>query len=104
MISTPITLLEKRANSWAKAFGAVAKVIDGFSTVGAGSIPGSTLPTKLVAIKPASKQNLLEIVRILRSQRPYVIGRIEKNTLLLDPRTTLPSQDAYLIKAIQSVL
>jgi len=104
MISTPITQIEKRSNIWTKAFGASVTIIDGVSTVGAGSIPGSTLPTKLVAIRPTSKQKLQDIVYRLRSQKPYVVGRIEKDTLLLDLRTTLPSEDADLIKAIQSVL
>ncbi|MFC1998462.1 L-seryl-tRNA(Sec) selenium transferase [Chloroflexota bacterium] len=104
MISTALAEIEKRASNWAKAFEGAAKVVQGVSTVGAGSIPGSTLETKLVAIKPGSKQKLQDMVRKLRTQKPYVVGRIEKDTLLLDPRTVLPDEDADLIKAIRTVI
>jgi len=104
MISASLSQIEERALQWAKAFGDYAKVVQGVSTVGAGSIPGSTLPTKLVAIKPETKQKLTAIVRKLRSNVPHVVGRIEKDTLLLDPRTVAPNEDSALIVAIRNVL
>ena len=104
MISAHLSQIGKRANQWVDTIGVCAKVVEGVSTVGAGSIPGSTLPTKLVAIKPESKQKLQKIVNKLRSNVPHVVGRIEKDTLLLDPRTVAPNEDSALIVAIQNVL
>jgi L-seryl-tRNA(Ser) seleniumtransferase len=104
MISSPLNQIEKRAKNWADIFGSGSEVVQGVSTVGAGSIPGSTLPTKLVAIKPKSKQNLQQIVNRLRSNIPHVVGRIEKDTLLLDPRTVAPNEDSALTEAMQNVL
>jgi L-seryl-tRNA(Ser) seleniumtransferase len=50
MISMPLVEIEERAKVWAKALGDIAKIVDGESMVGGGSLPGSTLPTRLVAI------------------------------------------------------
>jgi L-seryl-tRNA(Ser) seleniumtransferase len=97
MIAAPLKEIEKRAKAWAKAYGD-AKVIDGETMVGGGSLPGGSLPTKLVALKGggalAKKFRLLSVP---------VIGRVEKDQLLLDPRTVLPEEDEIVIKALSSV-
>lgn len=103
MISTPLSDLETRATKWANVLGENTTIIDGVSTIGAGSIPGSTLPTKLLAVKPDSKQRLTTMVHLLRTRAPHIIGRIEKDTLLLDPRTVLPGEDDLIVSALQSV-
>lgn len=103
MISTPLTEIDRRARNWAQSLSGLASVIDGESMVGGGSLPGSTLPTKLVAITAKSKSGLQELTRRLRSQEPPVVGRIEKNALLLDPRTVLPDEDEALLRAIKSI-
>jgi L-seryl-tRNA(Ser) seleniumtransferase len=99
MIVSPLKDIEKRAALWAKACG--AKVIDGETMVGGGSLPGGSLPTKLVAI---SSKKASEIARELRLQTIPVIGRIEKDRLLLDPRTVLPEEDEIVTKALASLL
>ncbi len=71
------------------AAGANASVIAGHSTVGGGSLPGQALPTMLVAIE-AEKPDLL--AERLRFATVGIIGRIQQNNLLLDPRTVLPHQ------------
>jgi L-seryl-tRNA(Ser) seleniumtransferase len=53
MIARPLADLAKQAEAWAahlRANGIAAAVVDGRSTVGGGSLPGTSLPTKLVAI------------------------------------------------------
>ncbi len=53
MIATPLAELDARAERVARQladWGFAASVIDGESTVGGGSLPGETLPTRLVAI------------------------------------------------------
>jgi L-seryl-tRNA(Ser) seleniumtransferase len=73
-------------------------VIDGRSVVGGGSLPGETLPTKLLALKVPHPDHL---ARLLRTGDPPVVGRIEEDRLVLDPRTVLPEEDEALIEAIQ---
>ncbi|MEW6142428.1 MAG: L-seryl-tRNA(Sec) selenium transferase [Chloroflexota bacterium] len=96
MISMPLSDIEKRAKVWAKAAG--AEVIDGRTMVGGGSIPGGSLPTKLVAL-PGGKK----LSESLRSCPVPVIGRVEKDRLLLDPRTVLPDEDRLVIEALHHV-
>jgi L-seryl-tRNA(Ser) seleniumtransferase len=97
MIAAPLKEIEKRAQSWAKACG--AKVIDGETMVGGGSLPGGSLPTKLVAIKGGGA-----LAKKLRSFPVPIIGRVEKDLLLLDPRSVLPEEDTVVIKALTSLL
>jgi L-seryl-tRNA(Ser) seleniumtransferase len=76
-------------------------MINGETMVGGGSLPGGSLPTKLVAI---SDKQVSEIARKLRLQTVPVIGRIEKDRLLFDPRTVLPEDDVIVIKTLTSLL
>ena len=66
--------------------------------MGGGSLPGETLPTRLVAIRVDSPDGL---ARRLRAGHPPVIGRIEDDLFLLDPRTVLAEEDEVLIEAIK---
>ncbi|OGO18192.1 MAG: hypothetical protein A2Z15_07200 [Chloroflexi bacterium RBG_16_50_11] len=102
MIAAPLKDIEKRAGRWAKSLGDV-KVIDGETMVGGGSLPGGSLPTKLVAIGGGSKK-VQSISRQLRLSEVPVIGRIEKDRLLLDPRTVLPEEDEIVLKALHEVI
>jgi L-seryl-tRNA(Ser) seleniumtransferase len=77
------------------AAGYGAEVIDGYSTIGGGSAPGSALPTTLIApTHPVLNASGLEAA--LRKQDPPVIGRIENDRFVLDVRTVLPGQDNLL--------
>lgn len=108
MISLPLADVERRAREWAQVVGEVAEVIPGESVVGGGSIPGSTLETRLVAISlPSSTRErgpVQELAHLLRSAEPPVVGRIERNKLLLDPRTVLPEEDGALLAALKTAL
>ena len=76
-----------------------AAVIDGFSTIGGGSAPGTTLPTALVRLRhPSLGANALE--RELRQLDPPVIARIENDHVVLDLRTVLPVQDSVVAALI----
>ena len=66
--------------------------------VGGGSLPGETLPTFVLALDVDHPNQLLEI---LRNGSPSVIGRVEDDRVLLDPRTVLPDTDPVFIKALQ---
>jgi len=108
MISTSLAEIERRAQKWGQRFAGLATVTDGESVVGGGSLPGSTLPTKLLAIKPPGKGKGPSVVQRLaaelRAQKSPVMARIEGNCLLLDPRTVPPEEDAALLAALSSAL
>lgn len=103
MIAMPLKEIERRAARWARTAGSSAKLIDGRSMVGGGSLPEESLPTKLLAIA-ADGVRLAEIARRLRTGDPAVVGRIENDCLLLDPRTVRPDEDAALLKALKTAL
>jgi L-seryl-tRNA(Ser) seleniumtransferase len=104
MISLGLDEIDRRANAWAeqlRATGVGVEVIPGLSTVGGGSLPGETLPTKLVALHVTSADKL---AALLRSGEPPVIGRIESGELLLDPRTVLADEEQDLLSAVEQAV
>ena len=110
MVSAEPASLARRARKWRtnlrrinQLSGVSMEVRDGVSTVGGGSLPGQTLPTKVLAISVGSAAGLAAKLRQLQDTAP-VIARIEENQLLLDPRTVLPEQDGALISALKEAL
>jgi L-seryl-tRNA(Ser) seleniumtransferase len=95
MIAIPVTELEQRAEGWVRSLGGLAKVVDGESMIGGGSLPGGTLPTRLVALGGKGKRRSIAqaLAQKLRKAQPPIIGRISGDTLLLDPRSVLPEED-----------
>jgi L-seryl-tRNA(Ser) seleniumtransferase len=106
MISMPINQIEKRAALWTEPFGDIAKIVDGESMVGGGSLPGSTLPTKLVAIGNTKfdRNMVLSLARRLRHNDPPVIGRIANDVLFLDPRTVMDGEDDIVLHALETAI
>ena len=104
MIAAPLDEVERRARLWAKALGDLAHVVEGETMVGGGSLPGSTLPTRLVAIdgKQGNSNMVLSIARKLRHNAPPVVGRISDDVLLLDPRTVLDDEDDIVLQALKT--
>ena len=74
-----------------------ARVIEGQSAAGGGSLPGETVHTSLAAIAVESPDAL---ATRLREKEPPVIARIENDLLCLDPRTVLPAQEQALLAAV----
>jgi L-seryl-tRNA(Ser) seleniumtransferase len=102
MIARSLSDIEVEANSWVDQLREQyvdAAVIDGHSMVGGGSLPGTSLPTKLVAIRPA---NVNDLAGSLRSLPIPVIGRIQADAYCLDPRTVMPDQAEPLLQAVTS--
>jgi L-seryl-tRNA(Ser) seleniumtransferase len=102
MISRAIEDITVEADSWVARLGnhgihAFAR--PGESRIGGGSLPGSTLPTRLVAIDHPD-MNADSLAVTLRTGPVPVIGRIQEGHLLLDPRTVLPEQVNDLIVAV----
>jgi len=72
-----------------------AVVVDGLSTIGGGSAPGVTLPTRLVRLHHGSL-TAAQLEAQLRRLDPPVIARIDDDHVVLDLRTVLPVQDDLL--------
>jgi L-seryl-tRNA(Ser) seleniumtransferase len=104
MISAPLDEVERRARLWAKTLGDLAQVVEGETMVGGGSLPGSTLTTRLVAIggKQGQRNTVISLARKLRHHAPPVIGRISDDVLLLDPRTVLGEEDDMVLQALKT--
>jgi L-seryl-tRNA(Ser) seleniumtransferase len=79
-----------------------ADVIDGHSTIGGGSAPGSSLPTRLLAVTHRSLPPV-ELEARLRTVSPPIVARIEHDRVLLDLRTVFPEQDEAVIAALRSL-
>ncbi len=99
MIAAPLDEIERRARSWSAAL-SDSKVVPGETMVGGGSLPGGSLPTRLVALAGV---DIKAIAERLRSREVPVIGRIEKDRLLLDPRSVLPEEDSIVLEALRNV-
>ncbi len=97
MISATTEQVQGRAQKWRKELG-MGSVIEAKSMVGGGSLPGETLPTWALALDVDHPNHFLEI---LRSSTPAVIGRVDNDQILFDPRTVFPETDADLIKTLQ---
>lgn len=103
MIAAPLSEIERRASRWAHVLDGRAEVVGGESMVGGGSLPGGTLPTNLVAIGKRDLHQAQALSQKLRRQKTPVIGRIEQDRLLLDPRSVLPEDDDIMISALKSL-
>lgn len=101
MISANLDDVERRARAWAEAPGNITAVVPGETMVGGGSLPGGSLPTRLVAVKGGKKLSVKAFSEKLRRREFPVIGRISEDALLLDPRTVLPEEDDIVIKALR---
>jgi L-seryl-tRNA(Ser) seleniumtransferase len=105
MLALTTGVIEARARSLADRLGRgalTAEIVDGFSTVGGGSAPGSALPTRLLALSlPGVTADALEAR--LRLLDPPVIARIDNDRVVLDLRTVAPEDDAVLAAALASL-
>ncbi len=108
MISAPLEEIEKRAGLWAQALNGLARLIDGESMIGGGSLPGGTLPTKLLAFggpgRKKEKDLAQALAESLRRQDPPVVGRISGNLLLLDPRSVPPEEDEAVLRLLHHAI
>jgi L-seryl-tRNA(Ser) seleniumtransferase len=66
-------------------------------------MPLAELPGFAIAVSPC-RLSLQRLSERLRQGTPPVIGRIQDDRLLLDPRTLLPEEDSQLVTAIEEAL
>jgi L-seryl-tRNA(Ser) seleniumtransferase len=75
------------------------EVVESRSVLGGGAAPGSTLPTRALAIESAS-MSADEICARLRQWETPIIARVEEGRVLLDLRTVEPIQEEAIVAAL----
>ena len=94
--------LSSTAHRWWESLGSTASIVPGLSTIGGGSLPGETLATWLVSMDTTDVIGGAEaLARRMRQGDPPVIGRIEEDHVLLDPRTVLPGEEQDLLAVVK---
>jgi L-seryl-tRNA(Ser) seleniumtransferase len=96
--------LRARAEGWRASLGdagAGCAVLASQSAVGGGSLPEVTLPTFVLGLPPGDADGL---ALRLRQGEPPVVGRIEEDRVVLDPRTVMPDEDEALLGAVRHAL
>jgi L-seryl-tRNA(Ser) seleniumtransferase len=106
MLAMPIEEIAGRAQALADALslpGIRATVVDGESTIGGGSAPGITLPTRLLRIGH-STLTASALASRLRRHDPPVVARIENDNVVLDLRTVDAADDEALVQCLKTAL
>ncbi|MEM8856717.1 MAG: L-seryl-tRNA(Sec) selenium transferase [Chloroflexota bacterium] len=101
MMEKPLDEIKKTANRWQKQLksaGIESAVVPAKSTVGGGSLPGTSFDTWALEIR---HPELEAFNARLRQTPPHVIGRIQDDALLLDPRTVQDEQLKRLTAAVE---
>ncbi|MDQ3702161.1 MAG: L-seryl-tRNA(Sec) selenium transferase [Chloroflexota bacterium] len=104
MIALTADALRATAERWAATLqqnGREAHVLPAASAIGGGSLPGVTLPTHVVALRPCG--SVAAAAATLRQGAPPIVGRIAGDQLLIDPRTVLPEDEVALLSALAAL-
>jgi L-seryl-tRNA(Ser) seleniumtransferase len=103
MIAMTADEVERRALALAAALDGTCvrtRIVEGSSTIGGGSAPGASLPTRLLELHhPVLTADRLEAA--LRSLDVPIIARIARDTVVLDLRTVLPDEDEEIASQLR---
>ena len=106
MIETPVAAIEARAaalrSRLADVAGLTVSIASTEATIGGGSTPGVTLPSRALAVEVAGRSPD-DLAAALRAGAPPVIGRIAGERLLLDLRSVDPREDDDLAEALRDL-
>ncbi len=102
MLSLSGASLKARARRYARAAGPHGSVVASRSVAGGGSLPGEGVDTWCAAIAPPG--GATGFAARLRTGPHAVVGRIEADRVLLDPRTVPPTSDRAIEEAIGEAL
>ncbi len=105
MLTMPKDTLKRRAERLAAALherapdSLTVAVWEDYSFVGGGAMPLTRLPTFVVALRH-KKMPQAEWVRKLRTGTPSLIGRVQDDWLLLDPRTIEVAEEEVVVACL----
>ena len=107
MLSMPAANLKLRAEKVAQQIQGCdwlesCDVTQAQSMLGGGSVPTQKIPTWCIAMHPQGT-SVNRVAERLRSSNPAVVGRVQKDTLLIDMRTVFPEQDLVLVELLQAL-
>ena len=98
MLTASHELLARRAQALAQATG--GELVETVALVGGGALPLLELPGPAVALDGPAQL----LARALRSGEPAVVGRIEHDRLLLDPRTLTDAEVTEVGRAVRTAM
>ncbi len=105
MIEASVARIEARAETLRTRTAAIGaptvSVVATEATIGGGSTPGITLPSRALALETVDR-SAAALAAALRAGVPPVVGRIAGDRLLLDLRTVDPLEDENLAQAISN--
>jgi len=108
MILTPLEIIEERCKKVINNASSETRVcmnlsmVDGFSEMGGGSLPGEEISTKLVCIH-SEKINAIDLANKLRNSIPPIFTRIEQDRVLLDMRTVYDEEVDVISRALENM-
>ena len=100
MLSRSLDSIRAQAEQWQTELaesGIASQVIEGLSTVGGGSLPGQAVPTFLLELAAEQPDQLSKRLRVGKT---HLVGRIQNDRLVLDPRTVLLHQSERVVSAL----
>ncbi len=109
MLSLPASELQQRCDTLLSkltaSIGDVADftIIESTATVGGGALPLAELPGWVIALAPKS-MSVNNLITRLRGCEPPIIGRVQDDRFLIDPRTLMNDDETLLLQALRQVL
>jgi len=89
-----------RATYWAEEL-KIGRVIPGYSSVGGEYLTDARLPTYLLALKVAQP---IRFLKQLQKINAPILGRVENDLVVFDPRTVFPEQDGSFLVGLSNTL
>lgn len=107
MITEPLEACARRASRIARAIRqarpeAEVAITSSRAQIGSGSVPGETLPTKVVAVRvPGISTD--DLARRLRKAEPPIFTRVREDRVLIDAKTVLPDEITAIADAFRAL-
>jgi L-seryl-tRNA(Ser) seleniumtransferase len=89
-----------RATYWAEEL-KIGRVIPGYSSIGGEYLTDAKLPTYLLALKVAQP---FQFLKQLQKINAPILGRVENDLVVFDPRTVFPEQDGSFLVGLSNTL
>ncbi|MDP3985029.1 MAG: L-seryl-tRNA(Sec) selenium transferase, partial [Acidimicrobiia bacterium] len=97
MALQPYEVLEERAHKVLEGARVAGRVNRGSATLGAGSAPGSAIPSPVIQIEAPQS-----VFAALLTADPPILARRQSGHLLLDLRAVAPADDAHVAAALRA--